>query len=204
MIGKLTGLVDELGEDWLIVDVGGVGYLVSASAHTLRTLPGKGEAVSLLIETHVREDQFRLFGFSTSEERDWFKLVQSVQGVGTRHAMALLGTVGPAGLADAIALDDKKAVTQAPGVGPKLAARIISELKDKAPAPENLAPILATKDGEPVTGTASAVHDAISALVNLGYAQAQAAGAIAAAAKQLDDGADTAALIRTGLKELGR
>jgi Holliday junction DNA helicase RuvA len=204
MIGKLTGIVDEVGEDWLILDVGGVGYLVSCSGFTLRQVPAKGDTLSLLIDTYVREDQLRLFGFATNDERDWFRLLQSVQGVGARHAMAMLGTIGPSGLADAIALEDKKAVTQAPGVGPKLAGRIVSELRDKAPAPDKLAPVLAASGGEATAGAGSAVRDAVSALVNLGYAHAQAATAISAAAKQLDDGAGPEALIRVGLKELAR
>lgn len=204
MIGKLTGIVDEVGEDWLILDVGGVGYLVSCSGFTLRQVPAKGASLSLLIDTYVREDQLRLFGFATNDERDWFRLLQSVQGVGARHAMAMLGTIGPSGLADAIALEDKKAVTQAPGVGPKLAGRIVSELRDKAPAPDKLAPVLAASGGEAAAGAGSAVRDAVSALVNLGYAHAQAATAISAAAKQLDEGAGPEALIRVGLKELAR
>jgi holliday junction DNA helicase RuvA len=204
MIGKLTGIVDEVGEDWLILDVGGVGYLVSCSGFTLRQVPAKGEPLSLLIDTYVREDQLRLFGFATNDERDWFRLLQSVQGVGARHAMAMLGTIGPSGLADAIALEDKKAVTQAPGVGPKLAGRIVSELRDKAPAPDKLAPVLAASGGEAAAGAGSAVRDAVSALVNLGYAHAQAAAAISVAAKQLDEGAGPEALIRVGLKELAR
>ncbi len=203
MIGKLTGIVDEVGEDWLLLDVGGVGYLVSCSGHTLRKVPDKGKILSLLIDTYVREDQLRLFGFVTGDERDWFRLLQSVQGVGARHAMAMLGTLGPGALADAVALGDKKTLTRAPGVGPKLAERITIELRDKAPAPAKLAPVLAAGDGEAMGG-GSAVRDAVSALVNLGYAQAQAAGAIAVAAKELDEGAQTPALIRVGLKELAR
>lgn len=202
MIGKLTGIVDEVGEDWLILDVGGVGYLVSCSGHTLRKVPDSGQVLSLLIDTYVREDQLRLFGFVTADERDWFRLLQSVQGVGARHAMAMLGSIGPDGLADAIALEDKKTLTKAPGVGPKLAGRIASELRDKAPSPAKLAPVLAAANGE--GGGGSAVRDAVSALVNLGYAQAQAATAIAMAARELDEGAKTQALIRVGLKELAR
>jgi len=205
MIGKLTGIVDEVGEDWLILDVGGVGYLVSCSSHTLRQVPGKGDPLSLLIDTYVREDQLRLFGFSTADERSWFRLLQSVQGVGARHAMAMLGTVGPSGLADAIALGDKKSVTAAPGVGPKLAARIVSELQGKVPVPDKLAPVLASGSADAQTnGSASAARDAVSALVNLGYAHAQAATAIASATKQVDDGASAQELIRVGLKELSR
>ena len=206
MIGKLTGLVDEAGEDWLILDVGGVGYLVSCSAFTLRKVPAKGELLSLLIDTYVREDQLRLFGFATADERDWFRLLQSVQGVGARHALAMLGALGPSGLADAIALEDKKSITKAPGVGPKLAARIVSELQGKAPAPQHLAAVLGGGGDEPdgVPGAGSAVRDAISALVNLGYAQAQAATAIATARKSRDGDASAETLIRVGLKELAR
>ncbi|MEQ9519548.1 MAG: Holliday junction branch migration protein RuvA [Parvibaculum sp.] len=205
MIGKLTGLVDEIGEDWLILDVGGVGYLVSCSAFTLRKVPAKGAPLALLIDTYVREDQLRLFGFVSGDERDWFRLLQSVQGVGARHALALLGALGPSGLADAIALEDKKSVTKAPGVGPKLAARIVSELQGKAPVPDNLAAVLGgVEPAGGVPGAGSAVRDAISALVNLGYAQAQAATAIAAARKSLDEDASAETLIRVGLKELAR
>lgn len=204
MIGKLTGLVDDVGEDWLILDVGGVGYLVSCSGHTLRQVPGKGQPLSLLIDTYVREDQLRLFGFCTADERDWFRLLQSVQGVGARHAMAMLGTIGPDGLADAIALEDKKAVTRAPGVGPKLAGRIVSELQGKAPVPDKLTPVLGASGDGQASGAGSAVSDAVSALVNLGYAHAQAATAIAAATKQLDEDASAETLIRVGLKELSR
>ena len=204
MIGKLTGLVDEAGEDWLILDVGGVGYLVSCSAFTLRKVPAKGELLSLLIDTYVREDQLRLFGFATADERDWFRLLQSVQGVGARHALAMLGALGPSGLADAIALEDKKSITKAPGVGPKLAARIVSELQGKAPAPHLAAVLGGGDEPDGVPGAGSAVRDAISALVNLGYAQAQAATAIATARKSLDGDASAETLIRVGLKELAR
>lgn len=206
MIGKLTGLVDEVGEDWLILDVSGVGYLVSCSAFTLRKVPSKGAPLSLLIDTYVREDQLRLFGFASADEREWFRLLQSVQGVGARHALAMLGALGPSGLADAIALEDKKSITKAPGVGPKLAARLVSELQGKAPAPEHLAAVLGADRHAPdaPAGAGSAVRDAISALVNLGYAQAQAATAIAAARKTLDEDASAETLIRVGLKELAR
>src|ERR671925_1813141 len=134
MIGKLKGVVDSYGEDFVIVDVGGVGYVVHCSARTLQALPAVGEPVVLAIETHVREDQLRLFGFLFDLEREWFRLLQTVQGVGTKVALAVLGTLKPADLASAIAMRDKAAVARTPGVGPKVAERIVTELKDKAPA----------------------------------------------------------------------
>ncbi|MEW6089952.1 MAG: Holliday junction branch migration protein RuvA [Pseudomonadota bacterium] len=205
MIGKLRGIVDSAGEDWVIVDVGGVGYHVTCSRRTLQNLPARGEPVTLSIETKVSEEAIRLIGFDSDLERDWFRLLLGVQGVGTRVALGVLGTLAPGDLARAIALDDKKAVSAAPGVGPKVAARIVTELKDKAPDGASLAATLAA----PVNGAGAAdvalpVRDAISALVNLGYPQAQAAGAIAAAAKALEDAATAEQLIRRGLKELAR
>ena len=134
MIGKLKGVVDEVGEEELILDVGGVGYLVAASARTLRALPAVGQAAALFIETHVREDAIRLYGFLTASERDWFRLLQSVQGVGAKVALGVLGTLTGDAISAAIAHQDKAAMALAPGVGPKLAARIVHELKDKAPA----------------------------------------------------------------------
>ena len=126
MIGKLRGIVDSYGEDWVILDVGGVGYLVSCSTRTLTALPPAGEAAALSIETYVREDQIRLFGFSTDLERDWFRLLQTVQGVGTKVALAILSTLKAADLASAIALGDKAMIARAPGVGPKVALRMIT------------------------------------------------------------------------------
>ncbi len=208
MIGKLKGIVDELGEDWVILDVGGVGYLVSCSSTTLRGLGGPGEAAALLIETYVREDQFRLFGFLDVAERDWFKILQSVQGVGARVALAVLGTLGIVGLTSAINAQDKKAVAQTSGVGPKLAARIVSELKDKVPTSALSLQVGTLPEG---AGNASAVapssgpaEDAISALVNLGYPDAHARQAIGAAVAVSDEGATAEMLIRRGLKELAR
>src|SRR5438874_5533040 len=140
MIGKLTGTIDSYGEDFIIVDVGGVGYLVHCSARTLQALPAAGEPVSLAIETHVREDQIRLFGFLADAEREWFRLLQTVQGVGAKVALSVLGTLKPAELASAIAMRDKAMVARTPGVGSKVAERIVTELKDKAPAYANLDP----------------------------------------------------------------
>jgi len=203
MIGKLKGLIDSYGEDFVILDVNGVGYVVHCSSRTLQKLPPAGEAATLAIETQVREDSIRLFGFTSAAERDWFRLLQSVQGVGAKVALAILSILSAGDLASAIAMQDKGAVSRAPGVGPKLAARIVAELKDKAPALSAVDPVAARLAGEEPGDTApSAVRDAISALVNLGYARPQAAVAIAASVKALGEGADTGALIRRGLKEL--
>ena len=204
MIGKLKGLVDSLGEDFVIVDVHGVGYVVQCSARTLQGLPRAGEAVALSIETQVREDAIRLFGFSADTERDWFRLLQTVQGVGAKVALAILGVLGPADLASALAMQDKAMVARAPGVGPKLAARIVAELKDKAPAFAAIDPAAARLAGvEESKSAPKPVQDAISALVNLGYGRPQAAAAVAASVKALGEAAETGALIRRGLKELG-
>ncbi len=203
MIGKLRGIVDSYSGDSIVLDVGGVGYLVGCSSRTLQALPRPGEAASLSIETHVREDAIRLYGFLSDDERDWFRLLQNVQGVGAKVALAILG-MGPVGeLASAIALQDKAAVARAPGVGPRLAARITAELKDKMPALGSVDPTAARLAGEePARGTPAAVHDAISALINLGYARPQAAAAVATSMKALGEGAEAPALIRRGLKEL--
>jgi Holliday junction DNA helicase RuvA len=204
MIGKLKGTIDSYGEDFVILDVHGVGYLVHCSARTLRALPAAGDAVELTIETHVREDQIRLFGFTTATEREWFRLLQTVQGVGTKVALAVLSTLRPADLASAIAMRDKAALTRAPGVGGKVAERIVTELKDKAPALAAVDPAVVRLSGALDERSApQPLRDAVSALVNLGYGQPQAAAAVAAAAREAGD-ADTARLIRLGLKELAR
>ena len=204
MIGKLKGTIDSYGEDFVILDVHGVGYLVHCSARTLHALPAAGEAVELAIETHVREDQIRLFGFTTATEREWFRLLQTVQGVGTKVALAVLSTLKPADLASAIAMRDKAALTRAPGVGGKVAERIVTELKDKAPALAAVDPAVVRLSGALDERSApQPLRDAVSALVNLGYGQPQAAAAVAAAAREAGD-ADTARLIRLGLKELAR
>jgi Holliday junction DNA helicase RuvA len=205
MIGKLRGIIDSYGEDFVIVDVGGVGYLVYCSTRTLQALPSQGDAVTLAIETHVREDQIKLFGFNNDLEREWFRLLQTVQGVGTKVALAILGTLKPTDLATAIALRDKAAVSRTPGVGPKVAERIVTELKDKAPAYADIDPAIVHLSGAVDENRASRpVADAVSALVNLGYGQPQAAAAIAAAARSAGEGAETKQLIRLGLKELSR
>jgi Holliday junction DNA helicase RuvA len=205
MIGKLKGILDSYGEDFVIVDVNGVGYVVHCSARTLQALPAPGEPVTLAIETHVREDQIRLFGFMADVEREWFRLLQTVQGVGTKVALAILGTLKPADLATAIAMRDKAMVARTPGVGPKVAERIVTELKDKAPAYTDVDPAVVRLSGAVDERRAPApVADAVSALVNLGYGQPQAAAAVAAAARAAGEGADTRQLIRLGLKELSR
>lgn len=203
MIGKLKGVIDSYGEDFVILDVHGVGYVVFCSVRTLQSLPQPGEAAVLSIETQVREDAIRLFGFATDAERDWFRLLQSVQGVGAKVALAILSILKPGELATAIATQDKAMVGRASGVGPKLAARIVAELKDKAPAFGSVDPALVKLTDDVAEKKApSAVRDAISALTNLGYGQPQAAAAVAAAVKALGEGAEASALIRRGLKEL--
>lgn len=208
MIGQLKGKVDAIGEAHAIIDVGGVGYEVQLSARTLRNLK-LGETVTLTIDTHVREDAIRLYGFQSEVERSWFRTLQSVQGVGSKVALGVLGVLSTQDLANAIALANWAAVEQAPGVGKKLAQRIVAELKDKAPA-LSVSGLSGTTagagsagpSGVPVEGMAAA--EAISALTNLGYNPAQASAAVAAAMKELGADADTAKLIRRGLKELAR
>jgi holliday junction DNA helicase RuvA len=194
MIGKLKGIVDSHGEDFVILDVHGVGYVVHCSGRTLQKLPRPGDAAVLAIETQMREDSIKLFGFMSETERDWFRLLQSVQGVGAKVALAIQAVLDVAELASAIACQDKAAIARAPGVGPKLAARIASELKDKAAAR------LAGRDG----GQPAAAQDALSALVNLGYGRPQAAAAVAASVVALGEGAPASELILRGLKELAR
>jgi Holliday junction DNA helicase RuvA len=205
MIGKLKGIIDSYGEDHIIVDVNGVGYVVHCSARTLQALPPQGDPVTLAIETHVREDQIRLFGFTSDIEREWFRLLQTVQGVGTRVALSILSTLKPAELATAISMRDKAMVARSPGVGPKVAERVVTELKDKAPKYADLDPAVVRLAGAVEEKRAPRpVADAVSALVYLGYGQPQAAAAIAAAAREAGESAETAQLIRLGLKELAR
>jgi Holliday junction DNA helicase RuvA len=204
MIGKLKGVIDSVDEETIILDVNGVGYLVSASARTLRALPAVSAAAELLIETHVREDAIRLYGFLTAGERDWFRLLQSVQGVGAKVALGILGALSADALSTAVARQDKAMMARAPGVGPKLAARLVLELKDKAPA---LAPAgfdHAEAGFERAPKLAKAAEDAVLALVGLGYGQPQATAAVARISAQLGPAAETAALIRAGLKELAQ
>ena len=207
MIGKLKGKVDAIGEAHAIIDVHGVGYEVQLSSRTLRNLT-IGQDVSLTIDTHVREDAIRLFGFQSEVERNWFRTLQNVQGVGSKVALGVLGTLGPQDLGQAIALLNWAAVEQTPGVGKKLALRIVAELKDKAPALSmaglNVPTGAAGGGAAEVPASGIATAEAISALTNLGYNPAQASSAVAAAVAELGDGADTAKLIRRGLKELAR
>lgn len=206
MIGKLRGVIDAYGEDYVLLDVHGVGYVVHCSARTLQSLPSAGEAATISIETHVREQEIKLFGFTSDLEREWFRILQSVQGVGAKVALAVLSTLKPADLANAIALGDKTAVSRTPGVGPKLAARIVAELKDKAPAFATVDPSVVKLQGDLSERRApQPIVDAVSALVHLGYGEIQASAAVAAAVRV--SGADNApveTLIRLGLKELAR
>ncbi len=205
MIGKLKGTIDEIGDDHVLVDVHGVCYEVFCSSRSLGRMGSVGEAVVLFIETYVREDQLKLFGFLSALEREWFNLLQSVQGVGAKVALAVLSTLTPSELANAIALQDKTAVSRAPGVGPKVAIRIVTELKNKAPAFAGEASVNIGLKQEIGEGIAPApVADAVSALTNLGYSRDQAANAVAAALKNGGEGGDSAKLIRLGLKELAR
>jgi holliday junction DNA helicase RuvA len=201
MIAKLTGILDHIGPDGAIVDVSGVGYFVFASTRTLGQLqPGAG--ARLLIETHVREDHIHLYGFIDAAERDWFRLLTTVQGVGAKVALAILSAVAPNDLTLAIVSQDKAMLARADGVGPKLAARIVNELRDKvgglALVATNAGPVVQAANDPGATG------DAVSALVNLGYRRAEAFGAVAAASRRLGGDAKVDALIRAGLQELSQ
>jgi Holliday junction DNA helicase RuvA len=207
MIGKLKGRVDEVGMDHAIIDVGGVGYEVHCAPRTIAGLPGKGEAVELHIETTMRETEIRLFAFMSRQEREWFRTLQTVQGVGAKLALAVLSALTPTELANAIAFKDMKAITKAPGVGPKVAQRLVMELKDKIPAVTGFAPgdvpaggMAAAGAVQPVKGAAA--FDAVSALTNLGYPANKASDAVAAALKKAGDDADLQTLIRLALKAL--
>lgn len=205
MIAKLKGLVDSMGEDWVILDVNGVGYLVFASSKTLARLPSAGEAASLLIETHVREDHIHLYGFYDASERDWFKLLTTVQGVGAKVGLAILSALSAQDIVQAIAAQDKKALTRANGVGPKVATRILTELKDKAGAIA-LGPVATetSSGGKPSGGVAfgGAPVEAASALVNLGYGRSEALAAVSIANKKLGGEGKLDDLIREALAEL--
>ncbi len=205
MIGKLKGVIDSYGDDFVILDVQGVGYHVQCPSRVLQGLPSPGEAATLSIETYVREDQIRLFGFASDLEREWFRMLMTVQGVGAKVALGVLGIMRPTELANAIALGDKAAIARAPGVGKRVAERIATELKSKAPA-------FADADAGLIQANAAIedkaaprpVADAVSALVNLGYGQPQAAAAVAAAQRAAGEDAETSKLIRLGLKELSQ
>jgi Holliday junction DNA helicase RuvA len=200
MIGKLTGVVDSLSEDGVILDVNGVGYLVQCPSSTLSRLV-VGAHAALTVEMKVSEDAIRLYGFASAEEREWFRLLQTVQSVGAKVALALLSTLSPRDLQRALALSDKAMVGRAPGVGPKLALRIVTELKDKAPA------MLLRGDGHDDMPAAPAPRgaeaDAAAALVKLGYSESIAATAVARAATDLGE-AEAGALIREALRGMGK
>ncbi|MBI3706490.1 MAG: Holliday junction branch migration protein RuvA [Proteobacteria bacterium] len=201
MIAKLTGVLDAVARDHAVIDVGGVGYLVRASARTLGGLPPAGADVSLAVETLVRDDAIDLYGFSEAAERDWFRLLMTVQGVGAKVALSLLSALSPDDLAAAIANEDKAMLTRADGVGPKLGSRLANELKDKVAAMPLARPRVAAVGGGPLGGAAA---DAVSALINLGYRRAEAADAVSRAAQKLGANARVEALIPAGLKELAQ
>ncbi len=205
MIAKLTGILDSCGDDWLILDVSGVGYLVFCSVRTLRHLPEIGGSLSLHIETNVREDHIHLYGFTEVSERSWFTLLQTVQGVGAKVALAILSIYGGDELTQIIAAADKTALTRANGVGAKVAGRLVSELKDKV-SKIDLGPFAVgtepPNDGNRIAVANAASSDAISALINLGYGRADAFGAVSSASRQLGDRATVERLITEGLKEL--
>lgn len=201
MIGKLSGTIDSFKDNHVILDVNGVGYLVFASNRTLARIGSKGDPASLLIDTHVREDHIHLYGFADSAEQEWFRLLTSVQGVGAKVGLAILAVCPPEKLALIIASGDKAAITQADGVGPKLGVRILTELKDKAGKMEisgNMNQSLAVPSEE-ATGVD---NDAVSALVNLGYARSDAYTAVAQAKNKTNDNESVEELIRVSLKEL--
>jgi holliday junction DNA helicase RuvA len=198
VIAKLRGVVDSVGEGRAVVDVGGVGYLLNCSERTLGRLPAAGEAVELLVETQMREDQINLYGFVEAAEREWFRILQSVQGVGSRSALAVLSILPPAQLARAIAAQDRAAIARATGVGPRLAGRIVSELRERV----SKMPVAAEVALTAATVPSGAAEDAVSALANLGYRRAEALGAVARALQELGPEASVDALIRAGLAEL--
>jgi Holliday junction DNA helicase RuvA len=205
MIGKLKGLVDSFGDDWVLIDCGGVCYEVFCSGRTLQALPRVGEAAVVFVETIVREDLIRLYGFASEAEKSWFNLLTTVQGVGSRVALAILSILSPSELSSAVALQDKAMVGRANGVGPKLALRIVTELKGKVPA---LGAVDAGTLGLQAAlgeGVASGnIADAVSALTNLGYSSAQASAAVARVVARDGDDTPTEKLIRLGLRELSQ
>jgi Holliday junction DNA helicase RuvA len=200
MIAHLAGRVFEIGEDSVIIDVGGVGYILYCSARTLANLPAVGEAVSVHVETQFKAESLTLYGFQASAERSWFRLLQTVQGVGARVALALLSALTPDQLAQAITAKDKAAFTQASGVGPRLAQRLISELQGKVG--EMPAASVVTLPSQASAAGTGPLEDAASALVNLGYGRSEAHGAVTKAIANLGESADVETLIRAGLQEL--
>ena len=212
MIGKLSGRIDARGTDHVLLDVGGVGYVVHVSERTLAALPGVGEATALYTDLLVREDLLQLFGFTSLVEKEWHRLLMGVQGIGAKASMAILGTLGPDGVSRAIALGDWSAVKAAPGVGPKIAQRVVNELKGKAPSMMAMSGGTlegAVADGDVIDPVAvpvaqsggGAQAEALSALQNLGYGPSDAASSVAEAARA-HEGADVSVLIREALKRL--
>jgi holliday junction DNA helicase RuvA len=203
VIAKLAGVIEQIESDAAVIDVNGVGYLTFCSTRTIGRLPPPGSPTRLLIETHVREDHIHLYGFIDAGERDWFRLLTTVQGVGARLALSILSAVAPETLGLAILAQDKPALAQAEGVGPRLAARIVNELRDKiSSVAASAAPPVASRN-EPTNG-GGVTADAISALENLGVGRTEALGAIAAAARRLGSEAGADVLIKAGLEELAR
>ena len=202
MIGKLKGRIDSTGDDWVLLDVNGVCYHAACSAKTLRALPGVNEFAELHTEMLVSQDNIRLIGFGSYHEKEWFRLLLTVQGVGARVALALLSIMSPNELASAIALQDKAKIGEANGVGKKLAERVVLELKDKVPKLGAIDVGLAQIGAELSSGAPTATSDAVSALVNLGYGQSQAAMAVSAALKKSGSDLPAEKLIRAALKEL--
>jgi Holliday junction DNA helicase RuvA len=204
MIGKLTGIVDSIAEDAVILDVGGVGYLVHCPSTTLSRLAA-GAHAALMIEMKVSDDAIRLYGFASAEEREWFRLLQTVQNVGSKVALSVLSTLSPRDLQRALALSDKAMIGRAPGVGPKLALRIATELKDKAASLMAGGMMLRGDDGHaPVLAPRGPAADAVAALLKLGYSEGQAAEAIARATGDLGEDAEAGSLIREALRGMGR
>ncbi len=203
MIAKLAGLVDQAGDGSVVIDVGGVGYLVFCSSRTLGRLPPRGESAALLVETQVSQDHIHLYGFADQAERSWFRLLNTVQGVGAKVALAILSALDPGQLVQAIAAQDKTALARAQGVGPKLAGRIVSELKDKA-GNIALGPAAALGAAASAAALGNAGADAVSALVNLGYRRMEAFGVIADARRRLGAEASFDALVKAGLRELSQ
>jgi holliday junction DNA helicase RuvA len=200
MIAQLAGIIDQVGADMTVIDVHGVGYLAFCSARTLGRLPPAGSPARLLIETHVRDDHIHLYGFIDAAERDWFRLLTTVQGVGPRLAIALLSAAPPDQLALAIHAQDKAVLTRAEGVGTRLAARIVNELRDKSHTLATLG--VGAREALPAGAPDGAAADAVSALVNLGYRPVEAARAVATAAQRLGGEAAVGALIKAGLQQL--
>jgi Holliday junction DNA helicase RuvA len=219
MIGRIAGQLAYRGTDHVMIDVGGVGYLIHCSERTIASLPAQGGFAALYTDLLVREDLLQLFGFETLVEKEWYRLLTTVQGVGAKAALAILGVLGPDGVSRAIALGDSASIRMAPGVGPKLAQRVVNELRDKGPAimamgnPTGVAPRRPAQSDDDVvveppmvppaasSGRAGVQADALSALGNLGYSPAEAAAAVARAAQDAPE-ADASALIRAALKRL--